>query len=378
MIYFDHNATSPLLPEAGKAWLATAESYIGNPSSPHRLGGRADAVLAGARELIARAFGCGPLDLVFVSGATEANNTVIQHLAQLHPGRELWISSLEHPSLLAPATHHFGSRLRLIPSTHSGLADLDWLSTQLRSRTPAAIALMAANNETGVLQPWREACQLARDRGVAFFCDATQAAGRIELSGLGQADYFTGSAHKFGGPRGVGFFKCPATGPFHPLLRGGPQEENRRAGTENVPAILAMTAALDRQQTRIQAQEHQLRAHWRDAFEIELARQFPGVQILGAAAPRLWNTSAVLMPQADCRRRWVVKLDRLGFAVSTGSACSSGREEPSHVLRAMGISSDDAGRALRFSAGWETTQDDWRALLQAILKIRDAASRIDS
>lgn len=159
--------------------------------------------------------------------------------------------------------------------------------------------------------------------------------------------------------------KCPAN--FPPLLRGGPQEEGRRAGTENVAGVLAMVAALEEREAAIRDGALDARLKWREEFERQFTAALPGARVLGASAARLWNTVSVIMPEtADCRRRWVVVMDRLGFAVSTGSACASGKEKPSHVLTAMGVSPQDAGRALRFSAGWGTTREDWRALLEGV------------
>ena len=367
-----------MLPEARRAWLAASESLVGNPSSPHRCGGRADAALAGARESLGRILGCGALDLVFTSGATEGANAVVHHLARATSGAEIWVSAVEHPAILAPAEFQFPQRVRRIPVSAEGVIDLTWLAEQLRNSRPAAIAVMAATNETGVLQPWREARDLARASETPFFCDATQAIGRIPCEGLGECDFLVGSAHKFGGPRGVGFLKCPSQGQFRALLRGGPQEEGRRAGTENVPGVLAMLAALEHRHRQILAGEHQKCAAWKHQFERRLLQSVPGSTILGKAAERLWNTCAILMPESDCRHRWVVKLDKLGFAVSTGSACASGKEEASHVLRAMGISESNAGRALRFSAGWETTEQEWELLLEAVQKAWLALRRVET
>jgi cysteine desulfurase len=175
-----------------------------------------------------------------------------------------------------------------------------------------------------------------------------------------------GSAHKFGGPRGVGFLKCPAAVPLRALVHGGAQQEGRRAGTENVPGVLAMLAAFEWCEERIARGDHDERRALRDRFERELQAATPSVRSNGADAERLWNTASVILPQADCRQRWVVKLDKAGFAVSTGSACASGSEQPSHVLSAMGLSAEEAGRALRFSAGWSTQASDWEALRKAI------------
>jgi cysteine desulfurase len=166
--------------------------------------------------------------------------------------------------------------------------------------------------------------------------------------------------------------KCPQKGRVEPLLHGGPQEEGRRAGTENVAGVLAMMAALGAREAQLARREQGARSSWRDEFARRMLESLPGTELVGADSARLWNTVSALMPEADCQQRWVVKLDKLGFAVSTGSACASGKEEPSHVLSAMGYAPSQAGRVLRFSAGWETTEADWQALLEALAKVQQA------
>ena len=368
MIYFDHNATTPLHPAAREAWLAANETLIGNPSSPHRVGARSDAALSAARQKLAAILGCDALDIVWTSGATESNNAVLTHAARtLASDAEIWVSAIEHPSVLAPARHHFGERLRLMPVTRAGVLDLDWLETELKKRRPGLVALMAANNETGALQPWSEALALCRSRGVTFFCDAVQWIGKLPSRGLGACDFVSGSAHKLGGPKGVGLLKCPAKGRVEPLLLGGPQEEGRRAGTENVPGVLAMLAALEAREAAMTAMVPL--ENRRIDFERTLLAAMPSVEIVGATVPRLWNTVMALMPEADCQQRWVVKLDKAGIAVSTGSACASGKEAPSHVLSAMGYSPAVAARALRFSSGPESSASDWDGLLGALKRV---------
>ena len=380
MTYFDHNATSPLHPAARQAWLEATEKFIGNPSSPHRVGARADAALTEAREKLARFLGCDALDIVWTSGATESNNAALHHFARTLDARaEAWVSAIEHPCVLDTARHLFGKRLRLIPATRDGVVELNWFSRELKRRRPGLVAVMAANNETGVLQPWRDVLALCREREVPFFCDAVQWVGKLPALGLGECDFVSGSAHKFGGPRGVGFLKCPAKGRVEPLLRGGPQEERRRAGTENVPGVLAMVAALEVREAALAAAKME-DGGWRmesakREFERRLLADLPGAETVGAGSPRLWNTVSALMPERDCQSRWVVKLDKAGFAVSTGSACASGKEEPSHVLTAMGCTAADAGRVLRFSSGWETLPKDWDALAAAVLDVHRAAPR---
>jgi cysteine desulfurase len=212
MLYFDHNATTPLSPRARAAWLEAVECFPGNPSSPHRIGARADTALSEARERLATILGCSPLDIVWTSGASESSNTVFNHFVRSADGAdEVWISAIEHPCVLESAQHYFGSRLQLIPVTRGGVTDLHWLREQLQRRPPAVVAIMAANNETGVLQPWREASTICRERGVPFFCDAVQWIGKLPSTGLGACDFVAGSGHKFGGPRGVCFLKCPGS-----------------------------------------------------------------------------------------------------------------------------------------------------------------------
>ncbi len=370
MIYFDYNATAPVMREAREAWLDVTEKIGGNPSSMHEAGSRAGVALADAREKLAAFLGCHPLDIVWTSGATEANNTVLHHFARtLGAHDQVWVSSLEHPCVVESAQHYFGKRARFIPATRDGVIDLDWLTAELADTRPGLVGIMAANNETGVIQPWREAMAICRQYKVPFFSDAVQWLGKMPAKGLGECDYVSGAAHKYGGPRGVGFLKVPHRSHVTPLLLGGKQEGGRRAGTENVPIIAAMMAALSIREKQMANSLHLLRGVWRDNFERELLRTVPGATIVGAGQPRLWNTVSALMPEGDRKLLWVVKLDKAGFAVSTGSACTTGKEEPSHVLAAMGFKAAQAVRAVRFSGGWETTEADWDALVKAVAKV---------
>jgi cysteine desulfurase len=369
MIYFDHNATAPVMREAREAWLDATEHNPGNASSPHDFGSRAGAALKEAREKLAQFLGCQPADLIWTSGATEANNMVIHHFARtLEAKAEIWISAIEHPCVHESSKHYFGKRARLIPVTHDGVIDLDWLTAELADTRPGLVGIMAANNETGVIQPWREALAICRQYKVPFFTDAVQWLGKMPAKGLGDGDYVSGAAHKFGGPRGVGFLKVPHRSHVTPLLLGGKQEQGRRAGTENVPIILSMLAALEAREKQMARNEHILRGVWRENFERQLLHKLPGTVVVGANSPRLWNTVSALMPEG-AQLRWLTRLDKAGFAVSTGSACTTGKEEPSHVLAAMNFKAADAHRVLRFSSGWETTEAHWDALLQALNKV---------
>ena len=338
MIYFDYNATAPVMREAREAWLHVTEKIDGNPSSMHQAGSRAAHALADAREKLAAMLGCHPQDIVWTGGATEANNTVMHHFAkQLAPTEQVWVSAIEHPCIDDSSKHYFGKRVKTIPVTHDGVVDMEWLTLELADTRPGLIAVMAANNETGVIQPWQEIHAMCQAYEVPFFTDAVQFIGKLPCKGLGDCDYVSGAAHKFGGPRGVGFLKIPHKSRLTPLLLGGKQEGGRRAGTENVATIAALVAALETREKQIARNEHLLRKLWRDNFERELLRALPGASIVGASVPRLWNTVSALMPDGDRKHQWVIRLDQAGFAVSTGSACTTGKEEPSHVLAAMGI-----------------------------------------
>jgi cysteine desulfurase len=369
MLYFDYNATAPVMREAREAWLETTERIQGNPSSPHAFGLAANKAMSEARERLAHFLGCHPLDIVWTSGATEANNMLVHHFAQTLDARsEVWISAIEHPCVHDSATHYFPKRLKFIPVTHDGVVDLEWFAHEMADTRPGLVAVMAANNETGVIQPWRELHAICQTYEVPFFTDAVQWLGKMPAKGLGDCDYVSGAAHKFGGPRGVGFLKIPHKHKVGSLLFGGKQERGQRAGTENVPVIVSMLAALESREKQLANHDHETRAIWKEKFEKLLVRQVPGVTIVGANVPRLWNTTSALMPEGG-QQRWVTRLDKAGFAVSTGSACTTGKEEPSHVLSAMGYKAGQVTQVLRFSSGWETTAADWEALEKGLVKV---------
>ncbi len=364
MLYFDHNATAPLHPSARSAWLDAHERFPANPASAHRLGRRAEVALESARESLAELLGCSSDSLVWTSGATEAANTAIAHLAALSdPGARIWASAIEHPCVLEAAHRWFPGRVKIAGVSRSGALDLSRFQSEWSGIKPAAVVLMAANNETGVLQPWREVFEMCREAKVPFVCDATQWIGRLPPSGLGECDFMFGSAHKYGGPVGTGFLKGPSH--FKPLLVGGPQEEGRRGGTQNVAGAMALVAALQWCTERFGGLSSRL--EMRSQMESLLAQSLPGVEVLGRDADRLWNTIAFIAPElADCRQRWIVRLDAAGVAASSGSACSSGKEAASHVLTEMAVPAAAADRVLRLSAGWETTLDEWQEVVRKV------------
>jgi cysteine desulfurase len=319
-----------------------------------------------------------PERVVFTSGATEANNGILREALRRAPaGSGIWVSAVEHPSILETARELAGERLREIPVDAAGRIDLQWLEDHLRAGPPALVSVMAASNETGVVQPWEEAWRLCREKGVAFHCDAVQwfgkAAWEVPAEGL---PAMTVSGHKLGAPKGVGALVIDPSWKGLKLQSGGAQEMDTRAGTEDIPAIRAMVAAFEK---RLGHPLPEAVEAGRDRFEAGLRHHWGGrVRIHGEGAPRLGNTSSICLP--DYRSgRWILQLDRRGFAVSSGSACSTAKDDPSTVLRAMGVGTGEIDQTIRFSGGWETTGEDWDALLQAVLdthrELTEAESR---
>lgn len=372
MPYFDWNATAPLHPDARTAWLEAADSSWANPSAAYREGIRARRALDGAREELAGLLGVAPGQVIFTSGATEANNAVIRAVARVSPEKELWVSSVEHPSVREAAILYGGSgRVRQIPVTEAGVIDLGWLREQLQQTSPALVSVMAANNETGVIQPWQALRDLCAQAGVPCHCDAVQWAGKLPFPvGTGYAG-LTLSGHKFGGPKGIGCLILGEDWSGLKLQVGGAQEMDSRAGTEAIPSIIAMVAAL---KARVKTDFSDARFTARDRFEDALLQRWSGeVVIHGAGAERLWNTSFVSLPGFRAER-WIARLDRLGFQVSAGSACASGKTGSSPVLKAIGVDEATARRTLRISSGWETAVADWDGLLAALIQARELLS----
>ncbi len=371
--YFDYNATTPMGAASREAWLAAAERHWHNPSSLYREAGAARRVLEDLRAELAD--GCGidePGRIVFTSGATEANNAVVRHLATAVSG-SVAVSAIEHPCVAAAVDAWLDPariwRLPVDPGT--GAVAAAGVAAAIASGRVGAVSVMAANNETGALQPWREIAELCRDAGVAYHCDAAQWVGKLPAEGLGKVGYVTGSGHKFGGGKGVGFLILPEEGdgpPFHGLV-GGPQEHGHRAGTENLPGVAAMVAAWRGRDAAGLASVAERQGRLRDAFEVRLAADL-GVRPLAISGPRLWNTSMLLLPHTK-NLKWLTRLSQRGFSVSTGSACSAGQGNPSAVMMALGLDYGEMGRVLRVSGGWETTAAEWEALAGAILAISE-------
>lgn len=334
-VYLDHNATAPLRPEAREAMLAALDA-VGNPSSVHRFGREARRLVEAGRAQVAALAGVAPAQIVFTAGATEANALALTGLGR----RQILTSAIEHDSALAWVTDR-------VPVGGDGRVDLDALDRMLAAGAePAVVSVMAVNNETGVIQPVAEAAAVARRHGALVHCDAVQAAGRIALPAVGtEVDALSLSAHKLGGPQGIGALVLRDGLPLAPLLRGGAQEGRRRAGTENVAGIAGFGAAAAAVAGRTEMPRI---AALRDDLERRLVAE--GAVVLGAGAPRVANTSCVAMPGVTAETQ-VAALDLAGVAVSAGSACSSGKVRRSHVLEAMGLPAELAESAIRISLG---------------------------
>ncbi|MGZ6040438.1 MAG: cysteine desulfurase family protein [Phenylobacterium sp.] len=354
-VYLDHNATAAVRPEA-RAAMAHALEHVGNPSSIHAAGRAARALLETAREQVAALIATPASTVVFTSGGTEANALAIES-AVAAGSRRLIVSAIEHDSIQETARIQ-GVAVETLPVDGDGRADLAWLAARLGKWDAADgkpfVALMLANNETGVIQPVAEAAEIVRAADGWLHVDAIQAAGKIPVDsrGLG-ADTLSVSAHKIGGPQGTGALTF---GPRATLARrqhGGGQERGRRGGTENVPGISAFGAAAVEALRGLE--DFARRAVWRDAAAERL--KAAGAVVMGEAAPRLANTLCVSTPgfPSDVQ---VMGLDLAGVMVSAGSACSSGKVKASPVLEAMGQGAL-AGTAIRVSGGWPTTEADW-------------------
>jgi cysteine desulfurase len=374
-VYLDWNATTPLRPEARQA-MAAAWEMTGNPSSVHAEGRQARRLVEDTRAAVAAAIGARPQDVVFTSGGTEANALALTpglRRGAGEPTRRLLVSAIEHPSVLS------GGRFSpeatgTIRVTGSGLIDIDHLRRLLAAGQPALVSVMLANNETGALQPVGEVADIVHEAGGLLHVDAIQALGKIsfDIKSM-RADLVTLSAHKIGGPKGVGaLVLAEEMQGLEPLLRGGGQELGRRAGTENVAGIAAFGAAVRAAMAALQGDAARLQG-LRDRLEAGL-KQTPGMIVFSGDVPRLPNTTLFTVPGLKAETA-VIGFDLGGIAVSSGSACSSGKVQPSHVLAAMGVGRELAQGAVRLSLGCSTSEADIDLALQAWRKLADALLR---
>jgi cysteine desulfurase len=345
-VYLDHNASTPVRPEAAEA-VASALASTGNPSSVHRHGRMARRLVEDARERVAALVGAKVAEVVFTSGGTEANALAVRGAGRAR----VLVSAIEHVSVLDAL-----ETAEQIPVDTNGVVDLDTLEAMLAADdVPALVSVMLANNETGVVQPVAAVAALARRYGALVHCDAVQAPGRIavDMKELG-VHLMSLSAHKIGGPAGTGALVVADEVPLAAMVRGGGQERGRRAGTENVPGIAGFAAAAV---AAAAVDDAERMARLRDRLERGVRELVPATRIFGVDAPRLPNTSCFSMPGVASETQ-VMALDLGGVAVSAGSACSSGKVAPSHVLRAMKVEDERAACAIRVSFGWTNVDQD--------------------
>ncbi|MBO6772878.1 MULTISPECIES: cysteine desulfurase family protein [unclassified Thalassospira] len=364
-VYLDYNASAPLCPEARQAMIA-AMDVAGNPSSVHASGRAARKIVDHARRTIADLVGGDSERIIFTSGGTEANNLALNGLEDV----TVFTSAIEHPSVIEGRVD-----AKRIPVDGNGVVDLDALEAMLKEASAAGqkvlVSVMLANNETGVIQPVAKVALLAREYGAKVHCDAIQALGRLPVDmGRLLVDIVSVSAHKIGGPKGIGALAIAPGVMLVPQIRGGGQEKYRRGGTENVLGIAGFGAAAERAGAQLANMANV--AALRDRLETELASEAPELLIAGKGTERLVNTSCLILPGMPGETQ-VMALDLAGVAISSGSACSSGKVRESHVLKEMGVS--DAGSAIRVSLGLETTDEDIDTFIRVWSRMRGNAAR---
>jgi len=359
-IYLDHNATTPMAPEVFEAMKPYLTSYFGNPSSIHQFGQQAQKAISDARQTLAEFINCDPKEVVFLSGGTESDNTALRGVvkANAKKGRHIITSEFEHHAVLntAKALEKEEINVTFLPTMPNGLIRPEDLEAAIRPDT-ILVSIMMVNNETGVIQPIKELVTVAKKHGVLFHTDAVQGAGKIQIDvkDLG-VDLLTITAHKFYGPKGIGMLYIKRGTPIRPLIIGGHHENNRRAGTENVAGIVGFGAAAQLAMQHMEKDAEKVGA-LRDKLESKVREAIPEISIAGENAPRVFNTSNILFHLIE-GEGILLNLDIKGVAVSTGSACTSGTLEPSHVLLAMHIPSEIGQGAIRFSLGHDNTAEE--------------------
>lgn len=371
-VYFDYNATTPPTPEVVDRVAAATRDLFGNASSVHHFGQQAKAALDEARSAVAALIGADPSEVVFTAGGTESDNFAIRGVADAldtTPRRHLIATAIEHEAVLNTykALAKRGWRITLLPVDQTGVVAPERLAEALGDDT-ALVSVMHANNEIGTIQPIAELAALAHSRGALFHTDAVQSAGKIPVSvrTLG-VDLLSLSAHKFNGPKGAGALFIKRGTRLQPILTGGKHERNRRAGTENTPALAGMGVAA-RQAVQKMASEHARLAALRDRLEAGIVAAVPGTAVNGDPAQRVPNTTNISFDRIEAESL-LIALDLEGIAVSTGSACSSGTLEPSHVLKAMGYPVHRTQNSLRFSLGLFSTDAEVDRTIAALPRL---------
>lgn len=364
-IYLDYNATAPIRPSVIAA-MTDALAQAGNPSSVHGFGRIARQSVEEAREKIAAFIDSAAPQLIFTSGGTEANNSAIAYSGR----KRVLVSAIEHDSVRLVRKD-----AELIPVDENGLVRLNALEQMLKTNPePALVSVMLANNETGVIQDIAAISALAKKYDALVHTDAVQALGKMKIDcrALG-ADMLTLSAHKAGGPQGVGVLVFSDAVPLAAMIKGGGQERSRRAGTENVAAIAGFGALIDALSATMPAEIERMRI-MQSALEAKITALHPQIELIAANVARLPNTTSLVWTgyKSDMQ---LMRLDMSGVAVSAGSACSSGKVKPSHVLEAMGLPSDQAACALRVSTGWNSRESDIEAFCAAYAMLDQATQR---
>ncbi len=365
-VYLDHNATTPLSQAIRTRWVELFDLW-GNPSSIHTSARPSKQWLRETKQKIAVNLGCSPLEIIFNSGASEGNNSVLKSVwtecGMTRP--EFLISQVEHPSVIKTAEHlvTLGAIVKFIPVSRSGELDLDFIRTHISNKT-ALVSVMYANNETGSIFPIKEIAALAHSHGALMHSDCVQMLGKSNtiFSEL-NLDYGTFSAHKFYALKGVGFTYVKKSSPWQALIHGGGQERARRGGTENILGITTLGIMFD--QLCIADDKIQEMTRLRDLFETLTLAEISEVSVTAAENVRLSNTSNLIIGNVD-GETLLMSLDLKGFSVSTGAACSSGNPEPSPVLLAMGLTRNEAQNSLRISIGWQTTEDEIRSFVKTL------------
>lgn len=371
-VYLDHNATSPLRPEALQAMTAALERVEANPASLHREGRAAATLLEEAREKVATLIGARASEVVFTSGGSEAIAAAVRGVCDRAPAdrRRIVVTATEHSAVLEAARLATGRGFVVVtvPCDREGRVDLERFEVQLSGKDVALAAVHWANNETGVMQPVESIGRACRVAGIPFLVDAVQAAGKMRIDPREIfADLLAVSGHKLGGPQGTGALMVRSGIVLAPLIGGGAQEGRRRGGTPAVAALAGFGAAAEAARAGMKETGGRL-LRLRASLETRLREGFPEIRFHGQAAPRLANTVNFAVPGVP-GETLAIALDLAGFAVSTGSACASGAVEPSHVIAAMGFDENEARGAVRVSTGWNTTREDIDRFVAALPRI---------
>jgi cysteine desulfurase len=404
VIYLDHNATTPILPEVLEAMMPYLTTEWGNPSSAYKFGAKLKSVIETAREQVAELIGAHPMDVIFTSCATESNNAAIAAALKANPTkRHIVTSQVEHSSVLnycmalerggpdrsggftppsaggestsphggvKPPLHEPGYRVTYLPVDRDGLLNVADLEAAITDET-AVVSLMWANNETGVLFPVEQIAEICRSRGVLYHCDAVQAAGKVEIDVRKiPADYLSLTGHKFHAPKGIGALYVRRKSPFSPLVYGGHQERNRRGGTESVPLIVGMGKAAQLARKQLPDFERKVRP-LRDALEEGILSSVPNTELNGHKTQRLVNTANITFHGIESEAL-LIMLDKEGVCASSGSACLADSDEPSHVIKAMKPNTAASRQMIRFSIDAATTQAQIRSAVTAVERETEA------